>query len=342
MTMHRSARAAALGLLTLLLVACAGATAATPVPDPAAPSPSGAPSVEPSAAPTDPAADPAIAAAIAFRQEMGLRSDLGWVQAVAANPDATLDYGVPLLPFEAAELESRPGGEDPHVQAAQAYLAEHADVSGGLYLDNQRGGVLTVLVTREPEVHEAALRELVGDAPFVVRQVRWTEAELNQLQERLFQERSFFDSIPAFLSSGSTDVIGNRVVIDISSAAPDAARRIAAHFGVPPEQLDVVSDGTGLLLMPTGRIEGRIIAPPGIDLTMLSPQYDPDVAIGARDAVGIAVEPDGTFVIEDLPPTGYRVYVLELGAAGNREAGEVHVDVPPGGVAVAEIVYEAP
>jgi hypothetical protein len=36
------------------------------------------------------------------------------------------------------------------------------------------------------------------------------------------------------------------------------------------------------------------------------------------------------------------VYVLELGAAGNREAGEIHVDVPPGGVAVAEIVYEAP
>jgi hypothetical protein len=103
-----------------------------------------------------------------------------------------------------------------------------------------------------------------------------------------------------------------------------------------------VSDGTGLLLMPTGRIEGRIVAPPGTDFQNLSPQYDPDVPIGARDAVGIAVAPDGTFTIEDLPPTGYRVYLLELGAAANREAGEVHVTVPPGGVVVAEIVYEAP
>ena len=65
--------------------------------------------------------------------------------------------------------------------------------------------------------------------------------------------------------------------------------------------------------------------------------------IGARDAVGIAVAPDGT--LHDRATCrrpDIRVYLLEPGPNGNREAGEVRVVVPPGGVAVAEIAYQAP
>jgi len=335
MTSTRAARATVLGLLTVLLLGCAGAPGSSTVPDPASPVPSAAP-------PADATPAPDLVAAIAFREEMGLRADLAWVQAVAAHPDATRDWGVPLLPFEAAELERRPTGEDGLVGAVQAYLAEHPDEAGGIYIDQANGGIVTMLVTGDAATHEAALRATIGDAAVAVRQVRWTEAELNDLQERLFTDPEFFASIPAFVSSASTDVIANQVVLDISSAAPDAAQRIAAHVGAEDGQLKVVSDGTGILLMPTGRIEGRILAPAGTDVTALSPQYESDVPIGARDAVGIAVAPNGTFTIDRLPPTGYRVFLLELGANGNREAGEVHVTVPPGGVAVAEIAYQAP
>ena len=52
--------------------------------------------------------DPSIEEAIAFREQMGLRADLGWVQAVAANPDATEDWGVPLLPFEIGRARTPP------------------------------------------------------------------------------------------------------------------------------------------------------------------------------------------------------------------------------------------
>ena len=51
--------------------------------------------------------------------------------------------------------------------------------------------------------------------------------------------------------------------------------------------LRVDSDGTGILLQPTGRILGRIIAPPGTDMNKLSPQYEADVDIGGRDSIGI-------------------------------------------------------
>jgi hypothetical protein len=139
------------------------------------------------------------------------------------------------------------------------------------------------------------------------------------------------------MTTSSVNVIDNRVDLSISSAVPDAAARIATQLGAQPGQLVVTSDGTGLLLQPTGRIVGHITAPAGTDMSTLSPQYEADVEIGARDAVGIAVGPDGTFTIDDLPPTGYTVTILELADAGNREVGSARAIVPPGGVVAIEI-----
>jgi hypothetical protein len=98
----------------------------------------------------------------------------------------------------------------------------------------------------------------------------------------------------------------------------------------------VPSDGTGLLLMPTGRIVGRIVAPAGTDMGTLSPQAEADVDIGARDAVGVEVKKDGTFVLDRLPPTTYTVTILQLGDAP-REVGRARVTVPAGGAARVEI-----
>ena len=63
---------------------------------------------------------------------------------------AAMDYGIPLLPFERDELEGRPNGEEAVVGRDPGYLAEHADVFGGLYIDQAHGGVVTILVTDDP------------------------------------------------------------------------------------------------------------------------------------------------------------------------------------------------
>jgi hypothetical protein len=288
--------------------------------------------------PGDATPAPDILDAMRSRQELGLRADEAWVRAVAANPDAIMDWGFPLLPFEADQLAERPTGDDAVTNAVRQYLEAHPDISGGLYIDQARGGVVTALVTTDPAVHEAAIRALLdGPAAVVVRHVRWTEAELTDLQERISTDQGFLASLPAQMTTSSLDIIGNRVELDISSAVPDAAERIAAHHGAQPGQLTVRSDGTGLLLQPTGRILGRIIAPAGTDMTALSPQYEADVDIGPRHAIGILVEPDGTFVIDRLPPTGYTITILELGDAGNREVGSARAIVPAGGVVAVEI-----
>jgi hypothetical protein len=334
---RRAVELVLLSVLILVLSACASGAQSSPT------TPGVPPASEPPPPPAEASLPPDILEAIAFREEMGLRSDVGWVQAVAANPAAVLDWGVPLMAFEIAELEGRPTGEDAMVGAVQAYLAEHPGIAGGLYLDQARGGIVTMLVTEDPAGHEAAIREEIGpDAPLVVHQVRWTEQELMGLQQRIFDGRAFLDGIPARMTTSSTDVIANQVELTISSAVPDAAQRIIAQFGAEEGQLRIVSDGTGLLLLPVGRVEGRITAPPGVDVQTLSPQYATDVDIGPRDAVGIGVRPDGTFTIEDLPPTTYRISVLELLDAGNREVASAEVVVPPGAAASVDLVYQEP
>jgi hypothetical protein len=321
----------------LLVLAC-GAH----VPPSGATSPSGEPSPDATAAPPGAELPADIAEAIAMRKEFGLRSDEAWVRAVAANPAAVMDYGVPLLPFERDDLMNRANGEDAIIGAIQAYAAEHADVFGGLYIDQANGGVVTILVTDDPKTHEDALAGLIGpEAVVAVRQVRWTEAELRDIQDRVSADQAFLDSLPARMTTSSVDIIGNVAELTISSAVPDAAERIVAHFGAEG-RLRVISDGTGILLQPQGRILGHIVAPAGTDMTMLSPQYEADVDIGPRDAVGIPVAPDGTFVIDRLPPATYTVTILEVADVGNTEVGSARVVLPPGAAVLVEIPLRRP
>lgn len=336
-------------LVSLVVVAAACAPAAPASPSAATPTPAG-PSQDPGTTPAvpstpadGPSPSPDVAEAIAFRRGFGLRADLAWVLAVAANPDAVMDYGVPLLPFERDAIEQRATGDEALVGAISAYLGKHPDVSGGIYIDQARGGLVTALVTSEPDLHEAAIRAVVGDgAVFAVRQVRWSEDELEALQGRISDATPLLAAIPARLVSTELDTIANVVRAHISSAQPDAAVRLATAVGAEPGQLEISSDGTGLLLQPTGRIRGRIVAPAGMDVTALSPQYEADVDIGPRDAVGIAVAPDGSFLIDDLPPTGYLVTILALADAGNTVVGSARVTVAPGGTVAIEIPVHAP
>lgn len=277
-----------------------------------------------------------------MRRQFGLRADEIWVRDVAANPTAVMDFGVPLMPFERDEIMRRPNGGEALTTALQDYLATQADVAGGLYIDQARGGIVTILVTNEPGPHEAAIAELVGpDAPVAVRQVRWTEAELRDLQDRIVADMAFIDALPGRMKSAGVNVFDNVAELSISSAVPDAAERIIAHFGAEG-MLRVDSDGTGVLLQPTGRILGRIVAPPGTDMMRFSPQYTADVDIGGRDAIGIGVQPDGTFVIDRLPPATYTVTILEMTDVGNTEVGRGTVLLPPGAGVPLEILLDRP
>lgn len=316
-------------LAGFFVIACGAGVqpSVAPVPDASAPVPE-------AAIPED------IAEAIAFRKEFGLRADEAWVRVVAMNPAAVMDFGVPLMPFERDDIMNRSNGDV--VGIVQGYAAEHADVSGGLYIDNAAGGIVTFLVTDDPEPHVAALDLLIGpDAAVAVRQVRWTEAELRDIQDRVSADQAFLASLPARMTTASVDVIDNIAELTISSPVADAGQRIVEHFGAEGK-LRVISDGTGILLLPTGRILGHIIAPAGTDMGLLSPQYEANVDIGPREAIGIPVAQNGTFVIDRLPPATYTVTILELAENGNVVVGSARVVLPPGAAVPVEIRLQRP
>ena len=282
-----------------------------------------------------PSIDPAIAYAISQRRQFGLRSDLDWVLQVAADPRATMDpLDFLMLPEEAAEFQRLQADFDSVVQAVQAYGDAHRAEFGGVWLDQERHTVVSAW-TSNAALHRIAILATLGKAgPLEVRLVRYSEAELRALQERMTDDRDWLATIPAAMTFSSVDITANRAELGISSANPQAAALIMAHYGVGADKLRVISDGTGILLLPRGTVHGHIVRAdgraPGANEWNLnwSPDRPTDGECGSE--VGFGVSEDGVF---DLPcaPGGWTISVQAPVADGWVDIGKAHVVVPAGG-----------
>jgi hypothetical protein len=310
-----------------LAIGCAGE------PAPASGPPSGA------LPPPSIGADAAIVDAIRFRTEFGLRADLEFVMAVAVDPRANMDFGVPLLPEEIAEIERR--GADAHriVPIVQEYVADVPNEFGGINIDQANGGRVTVLFTNHLAEHDQALRELLaGVGPVVIRQVQFTEADLIALMERISADDGWFETIDAKLTGVSLDTIGNKVDVEISSTNAAAPGLIVNHFAVPPGVLNVISDGTGAAFVPVVAIRGVVVTadgkPPGNNAYLVIARgLGPGRCGGDVDEMAHGVMPDGAFEIRCA--VGAWTLAIQDSAAGPPDGidlGSVDVVVPPGGL----------
>jgi hypothetical protein len=279
--------------------------------------------------------------AIRFRMENGLRRDLAWIREVAADTTAGTEFGVPLLPAEASSLFARNDLSGP----VQAVLDQygHTEEFGGLYTDHAQGGVVVLLWTTDPAIHEAAIRpELPACHPVQFRQVRWSERVLRGWQEKIGADLDWLAEIPAAFQGVGVDVIANIVDFEVSSAAPDATGRIIAHYDAPAGMIRVESDGTGAALLPTGTVVGRVLLangrPPGPNDLMLdagSPA-DPPGWCGGGD-IGYGVVEDGT--IEFPCKAGRRTILVKDWTSDGEHpvVASVVVDVPADGQIEVEI-----
>lgn len=323
-----------------------GSPAANLAPAPAAATADPCPILEPTPIPQAslPASlDEGTREAVRRRTEYGLRHDLAWIRDVAADPTSTQEFGLPMLPTETASLFARNNLPDPVRRVLDVY--GHTDEFGGLYIDNAQGGVVVVLWTTDPAVHEAAIRpKLPPCHPVEFRQVRWSEHELRGWQYRISADMDWMADIAAKVTGVGADIDDNVVDIDISSANPDAGDLIVAHFAAPHGMIRVISDGTGAHLLPTGTVVGRVLMadgrPPGMNDLMLdagSPN-DPPGWCGGGD-IGYGVDEDGriefpckvgrrTILVKDWVPDEHveRPFVASL-----------IVQVPAGGEVEVEI-----
>jgi hypothetical protein len=306
----------------------------------------------PSTAPSpslDPAAslDPEIAHAISQRQTFGLRADLEWVLAVAADPGArTFLLDFPMTRAEEAEFEARTAAYDRVAAAVTRYAEGREEEFGGVWIDQQRHLVVAAW-TANAELHRLGIfGQLGGNGPLQVVTVRYPEAFLRGITDRIVADRAWLETIDATFESGGADIMANVAELSISSANPDAARLIAAHYGVPADALRVVSDGTGILLRERGTVHGVVRLPDGSAPgdRMWDLRWAPDRPVGSGDCgseVGFGIGGDGTF---ELPcaPGGWTltVHAFVEGQDGSVPIGSSHVVVPEGGDVDVTIVAD--
>lgn len=298
--------------------------------------------IEPTIAPTVAIASLTVeelAEARRFRIEFGLRADDDWITAVEALPEANEEFGVRLTPQEAADIRQRPLLSDPVASTVDAYGREHQSEWAGLYIDQTRGGSVVALFTGGIEDHETALRAILHPAARLeVRAARWSLKDLQELAERVVAEERWFESIDAKWRGTGVDKSKNRVLIEISSANPEAPDLIEAHFQAEG-MVDVVSDQTGALLLPPGVLIGRAVDSAGKPVRGLQCVPIPDVSGAFDDASTYGTDRTGTCKI----PVRAGWYTLEfgrIGAAGVRVVGTARANVPSEGQALVVVIVQ--
>lgn len=326
------------GIVVAIALVAVAACTPTAAPTPKAASPAQIATIGSSLEPSASVAGPVesdIAYAVSQRKAFGLRADEAWVRAVAADPRATIDtLDFPMLPEESAEFQARQASFEEVAGAAQSYGEAHADEFGGVWIDQERHVVVTAWTANAALHRVGILAQLGKAAPIETKLVRYSEANLRALQDRMTNDRDWLGTIPALMTSSSVDVMANIAELSISSANPAAAALILAHYAVPPDKLRVVSDGTGILLQPRGTIHGRVVVaggggiPAGNDW-MINWVADHPTGGDCGDMTGLGVDRNGGF---DLPcaPGGWTVAVQALKGDSWVDIGAEHVVVAPG------------
>jgi hypothetical protein len=212
--------------------------------------------------------------AITFRTENSLRADLAHVRAVAADPAARMEFGVPLLPSEFDELMSRSANADEIVTIVQEEAAKAPGDYCDVYLDNAREGAVTSLWKSNRLVHELAIRARVRPgAPIAFGDCRFSQPEQEAAMDKLraFDHHWMEDEIPAALQGFGFDTSTNVLEMQISSAVPNAPALVRQHYeqalGFPPGMLVVTSDGTGSVLVPWGEVRVTAVDEAGNRIT---------------------------------------------------------------------------
>ncbi|MBI3748274.1 MAG: hypothetical protein HY262_05460 [Chloroflexi bacterium] len=283
--------------------------------------------------------------AIELRRSLGLRSDLAWVEAVAADPRATSTLlAIPLLPDEAAAVNAQSNDAEAVIAVVNDYVASHVDEFGGVYIDHASGAGVVALWTAHLEEHETAIRaRLKPGARFAVRLVAYTERYLRGLQDRVVADRDWMASIPAVFESAGVDVIRNVTMVSVSSANPNAPDLVEAHYGFG-NALEVDSDGTGAVLIPWGKVEGRVRTPagdpPADNWYNLAWHSSGPGACGIGD-VGYGLTADGTFSLPCQQGT-WTIEVTVPGDGGWRSIGEGTVVVKADRTSRLDIVPTEP
>jgi hypothetical protein len=259
--------------------------------------------------------DHEIARAIEFREKLGLQSNEGWVRQVAEMPEAAegvLAYSVPLTPVELDVLERRATAIDAVLDGVEDYGAAHPDDWGGATKEPATGAVVARF-SDNTEQHETALRAMLGPgARLTVLKVRWSLVDLAPVFERIHDDwidGSWLLDQGIYTIGLGVDPVKNQVTLDVSSARSDLDALLEDRYDAP-QMVTVTSDGTGVRLLPTGALRGRVVDANGRPVEAVQVELESSVAgTHATGDVGIETNDHGRFRFLDIPAVQYTVLV---------------------------------
>jgi hypothetical protein len=165
-----------------------------------------------------------------FRRDFGLNADETYVRQLMANPQAYSHWPVALTRDEIAEMDRRFAMEEQMTPLED--LAERLPNFAGHWIDQPRGGIITVAFTSGADDHRQALLSLVPPgAQLELINVRFSLAELNAVYERIAKASDELRSQGIQIAHLGVDVSENRVKVGVVALDAGAESTLRARYG---------------------------------------------------------------------------------------------------------------
>lgn len=283
-----------------------------------------------------------IADAVTFRELVGLRSDVPWIQFVASSPERDLTYSVPLTRAEARDLKARTTTASEVAETIIRYGLEQPNEWAGLYIDQARESTVVAQFTGNVLAHRSAIGALVGPtARWDVRQVQYTIVELQALKAEVEKQLDWVDAHGFEFESLGVHERENRVVLGLRIPAGQDAGVIADHLGGVPrlaievKPLRVWTGGYGSLTIISKTPTGRPVADLDIFVSF-------DRWTGWDRSPGVGTDPDGVTTLAQFPATTVTVTLMKWVGPHRVVVGETSTMVAPHRETMLDMVVVMP
>lgn len=205
------------GLLVILALGAAGLTGVMAANEPSA---------------VDEPTEEAVRYAMSFRADFGFQDDESFVLSTYQDPDGFpgSDWGLPLSPSEAADLDER-GRLRPLIQPAIDYAVAQPD-SAGVWFDQQLGGKVYFSFSGVLAAHAAVLARLMpAGAGWEVVPAEHTMAELRSLQAGITADHAELVAAGIPVTQVVASARLNTVLVGLEEEQPEAEAALRSRYG---------------------------------------------------------------------------------------------------------------
>ncbi len=167
-----------------------------------------------------------------FRTEFGLPTDTATLNEAANDAAHTMEFGIPLLPAEAADLRWRDEVGSHIPPLGRTLERDFGSTFGGIYMDQAARGTVDVAFTDQPEQHRSVVQGAFPEGTVVrLRHVENTLRYLQDVQADLDARSDDFRSRGVVLLNTEVQIRTNRVEVGVSFAPDWLVSEITAKYG---------------------------------------------------------------------------------------------------------------